>query len=206
MLVTIVLVPPAMAQDMPALTYDFTWTINSSYSAVGNSGPAQHVSLSGSGPLTYVANPASSTGTAGTVTMSFGTPSNGGNFSFLNVGTAPGLHADDTFSFTTGLEALNPPIPGGCGRFPAQGPCRVAEFTTPSNAFAAPSSFTLSGSYGFQCLSQFGAGCNGAASWESMLTGTATLHTSTATATEPASLIIVAAFLIGARALGRRRR
>ena len=122
------------------------------------------------------------------------------------VGTAPGVHADDNFKFTTGLEAFNPPIPGSCGRFPAQGDCRVAAFTTPNNAFAAPSSFKLEGYYAFDCLPQFGGGCNGAASWGSSLTGTATLHTSTASAAEPTTLVVVAAGLLAARALGRRRR
>src|SRR5262249_4899871 len=137
--------------------------------------------------------------------MSFGTPTNGGTFSFVQVGTAPGLHADDTFSFTTGLEARNPPIPGGCGAFPGGRDCRVAEFTTPSNAFAAPSSFTLSASYGFECLPRSGTACNGAGSWGSSLDGTATLHPASTTAAEPVSLIVVAAGLLGARMLRRRR-
>jgi hypothetical protein len=198
----LILVAPALAQDMPTLIYDFTWSINSNYHAIGDSGPSTHVSLSGSGPLTYAANPQVG---FGMVTMSFGTPSNGGIFRFNQVGTGSGPHPDDNFSFTTGLETLNPPFSGSCGSFPSQSPCRVAAFTTPGNAFATPSSFTLYGQYGFQCLSQFGTGCNGAASWESMLTGTATLHTASATAAEPASLIVVAAGLVGARMLRRRR-
>jgi hypothetical protein len=199
------LVSPAMAQDMPVLTYDFTWTVDSGYSAL-NGGGNTTAHFTGSGPLTYVATPPNSATnfTSGSVTMSFGTPTNGGHFEFVSVGTAAGLHADDTFSFTTGLEALNPPIPPGCGRFPSQGPCRVAEFTTPSNAFAAPSSFTLEGQYSFSCPGP-GIGCNGAGSWSSSLTGTATLHTTTAAAAEPGSLIVVAAGLLGARMLRRRR-
>jgi hypothetical protein len=199
--VILISVSLAMAQDMPPLTYDFTWAVNSNYTAVSGGHTSAH--FTGSGPLTYVASPQVG---FGMVTMSFGTPSNGGIFRFNQVGTGSGPHPDDNFSFTTGLETLNPPFSGSCGSFPSQSPCRVAAFTTPSNAFATPSSFTLYGQYGFQCLSQFGTGCNGAASWESMLTGTATLHTSTATAAEPASLIVVAAGLLGARLLGRRRR
>ena len=198
--VILLLVTPAVAQDMPALTYDFTWTVNSTYSPLGG-GNNTTVHMTGSGPLTYVASPES----FGLITMSFGTPSNGGAFRFHEVGTAAGLHPEDDFSFTTGLESLNPPIPASCGRFPGGRNCRVAEFTTPSNALAAPSSFTLSAIYGFGCLSQFGVGCNGAASWESSLDGTATLHTASTTAAEPASLIVVAVGLLGARLLGRRR-
>ena len=191
---------PAVAQDMPALIYDFTWTVDSHY-VPSNGGPRPTAHLTGSGPLVYTANEESRR-----VTMSFGTTSNGGNFTFDAVGTAPGVHADDNFKFTTGLEAFSPPIPGSCGRFPAQGDCRVAAFTTPSNAFAGPSSFKLEGYYAFDCLPQFGGGCNGAASWGSSLTGTATLHTSTASAAEPTTLVVVAAGLLAAHALGRRRR
>src|SRR5262249_50874842 len=120
-------------------------------------------------------------------------------------GGGGGPHGDARSSSTGGPGAGTPPIPGGCGAFPGGRDCRVAEFTTPSNAFATPSSFTLSASYGFECLSQFGTGCNGAAGWNSSLTGTATLHTASTTAAEPASLIVVVAGLLGARMLRRRR-
>jgi hypothetical protein len=190
---------PAAAQDMPLL-YDFTWTVHSTYQPQGG-GAGTGANFSGSGLLTYTSNLEQNK-----VTMSFGTPSNGGSFSFISVGTGAGLHADDTFSFTTGLEALNPPMPGGCGMFPApaRASCRVAEFTTPSNAFAAPSSFTLMGEYGFSCLGPFAPGCNGAVGWQSSLDGTASLHS--ATASEPLTLVVVAAGLLTAGALGRRRR
>jgi hypothetical protein len=197
--VILISVSAAMAQDMPPLTYDFTWTVNSTYHAQGDPGPSSHTSFSGSGPLTYVASLRPQP-LFGEVTMSF----SGGTFRFHEVGTAAGVHADDDFSFTTGLEAHNPPIPGSCGSFPAQGNCRVAAFTTASNAFAAPSSFTLTANYGFECLPQFG-GCNGAGSWSSSLDGVATLHTSTASAAEPATLIVVAASLVGAARMVRRR-
>lgn len=193
----VVFAAPAAAQDMPLL-YDFTWTVDSRYSPLSG-GPGTRLHLDGSGLLTYTASPESRQ-----VTMSFGTPSNGGNFSFISVGTSAGLHPDDTFRFTTGLEALNPPIPGGCGAYPGGRDCRVAAFTTPSNAFAAPSSFTLLGQYGYDCLGRPGMSCNGAGNWESMLHGSATLHV--ASALEPASTGLVGMALLGAAWLRRRQR
>src|SRR5262249_7312730 len=129
--VILLFVTPAMAQDMPALTYDFSWTVNSTYSPQGG-GNNTTVHTTGSGPLTYVANPGAGTGGAGTVTMSFGTPTNGGTFSFVQVGTAPGPHADDTFSFTTGPEGPNPPPPRALRAFPRAPGCPGARCRAPS--------------------------------------------------------------------------
>src|SRR5262249_29130357 len=151
------------------------------------------VHTTGSGPLTYVANPGAGTGGAGTGTMSLRPPTHGGTVSFVQVGTAPGLPAGQPVLFTPGPPARTPPGPGGSGAFRGGRDCGVAEFTTPSKAFAAPSSFTLSASYGFECLPQSGTACNGAGSWGSSLDGTATLHTASTTAAEPVSLIVVAA-------------
>jgi len=66
---------PAAAQDMPLL-YDFTWTVDSGYSPLSG-GPGTRLHLDGSGLLTYTASPESHQ-----VTMTFGTPSKGGDFSF----------------------------------------------------------------------------------------------------------------------------
>jgi hypothetical protein len=190
----IVFVTPATAQDMPALIYDFTWTIDSSYVSKANARTAAH--LSGSGLLTFTAQP-----DLNRINMTFGDARSGGNLDFHAIGTRPGLHADDTY--TTGLEALNPPYVGGCGQYPGGRNCRVAEFTTPDSP-TAPSSFTLNATYNFRCYYNAGHGCGDASSWGSLRTGTATRHV--ASAAEPTTLVVVAAGLLAARALGRRRR